>query len=294
MMKPVVVGYDGSAASALALGWAVTAASQRKAPLEIVTTWAPPGVPFGMGMGVAPGASLADRAEQEARRLCGAAVTRAKKLDPTAGELRIAGAAINGAPAKTLVEMSEDARLLVVGTHGRQGLASTLLGSVSRQVMTHATCPVVVVREPADPAAKDIVVGIDGSPQSRKALEFAFEHAARTGLPLRVMHVWDLPAVLSPTTHPEFSAGEVLRDFKGSASRGTAEMVAGFAEDWPDVQVEQEVVQGLAAKRLVEASQHAALLVVGSRGHGGFVGLLLGSVSNSVGHQAECPVAIVH
>jgi nucleotide-binding universal stress UspA family protein len=294
MSKPIVVGYDGSAASVLALEWAVTAASQRKAPLKIVTTWSLPGLPFGMGMGTAPAPSLEDDAEREAIWILDQGVAKAKELDPSGGELSVAGAAIDEAPAKALKELSRDAKLLVLGTHGRHGISGALLGSVSGQVMTHAECPVVVIRERAHKAAKEVVVGIDGSPPSRKALEFAVEHASLSGLRLRVLHAWEMPAVLSPTTHETFSAGEILRDFKGAASRGTAEMVAGVAQEWPDVRVEQEVVQGMAAKRLIEVSENAALLVVGSRGHGGFVGLLLGSVSNYVGHHAKCPVVIVH
>lgn len=288
MSKPVLVGYDGSATSQLAVAWAVTAAAQRSAPLTIVTTWAVPGLPYGMGMGTAPSPSLEDQAEQEARLLLDPAVARARELDATA-TVPITGLIIDEAPAKALIELSQDAALVVVGTHGRHGLVEALLGSVSRQVMTHAKCPVVVVRQPADPEASEVVVGVDGSPSSRAALEFAFEHANHAGLRLRVLSAWEMPAV-----HAAFPADQVAHDFRSAAERGTAEMVEGLAERWPDVVVEQDIVGGIAAELLIEASERAALVVVGSRGHGGFVGLLLGSVSTVVGHYAECPVAIVH
>lgn len=294
MSKPIVVGYDRSHSSELALRWAVRAAMERRVRLELVTTWVTPGLPMGMGMETEPGPSLEDHLEQEARRTLEAGLEHARELDPSPGHLDVTGVVIAGPPAKTLVDLSPDAAFVVVGTHDKHGLSGMLLGSVSRQIMTHAKCPVVVVREPADEQAKEVVVGIDGSPQSVKALDFAFDHASRAGLSLRVIHAWELPSVIATTTSPNFSAPEILHDFKGVAARRTAEVLAGHREKWPEVRVTADPEQGVPARRLVEASEHAALVVVGSRGHGGFAGLMLGSVSHYVGHHAHCPVAIVH
>jgi nucleotide-binding universal stress UspA family protein len=139
-----------------------------------------------------------------------------------------------------------------------------------------------------------VVVGIDGSEPSLAALDFAFDHASRTGLSLDVVHAWEIPAIVSPTVTPTFSTSQLLIDFRGAETRSAAEVLAGYAERYPDVHVRQEVIHGVATRELVAASEHAALIVVGSRGHGGFLGLLLGSVSHGVSHNARCPVAVVH
>lgn len=294
MSKPVVVGYDRSHSAELALRWAVTAAAERKLPLHVVTTWSTPGLPMGVGMETEPGPSLEDHLEQEAERVLAAGIEHARELDPSPGQLEVSGAAIAGPPAKTLVDLSEAAAMVVVGTHDKHGLSGMLLGSVSRQVMAHAKCPVAVVREPKDDKSKEIVVGIDGSAPSVAALEFAFDHAARTGLSVHVIHAWEMPSVVARSAAPNLAAPELLHDFKGAAARSTAEVLAGFRQKHLDVRVVADPQQGHAGRRLVEASEHAALVVIGSRGHGGFVGLMLGSVSHYVGHHAHAPVVVVH
>jgi nucleotide-binding universal stress UspA family protein len=132
------------------------------------------------------------------------------------------------------------------------------------------------------------VVGVDGSPSSVQALRWALEQARLTGAPLCTVTAWAIPAsyamaVMVEDIDWEESARTVLDGAIKDAARG--------AEALP---VQQEVIQGHPAKVLVEASRDAGLLVVGSRGRGGFVGLLLGSVSQHVVAHASCPVVVVH
>ena len=176
----------------------------------------------------------------------------------------------------------------MVGSRGHGRAGEALLGSVSQHLARHATCPVVVVREPHDPDAQRIVVGIDGSPTSTAALEYACRRAEATGETVVAIHGWhyrepstDVWSSNTPSVDTE--ERELL----------LAESIAGVRADHPDVRLEQEVVPVAPAQCLVDASASASLVVVGSRGLGFFTGMLLGSVSQAVLHGATCPVAVV-
>lgn len=287
MSGSVIVGYDGSEGSAHALKWAAQAAKDRGRTLEVLTMWTMPAADLGIG---APG-SLQEELVEELRGEARATNDQGTQIAADMGANAI-GEIVVGRTAAALVKHSEGAELVVVGSHGTGGLTGFLLGSVSRQVATHARCSTVVVR----PAAKDtdgIVVGVDGSPHSLKALEWAFEQASFSGEPLHVLHSWEIPPTWSMVDVPSYEPEVLIRDYGNAELRDTSEAMSGFREKYPDVKVRQEVVKGSPVKSLVKASQGAALLVVGSRGLGGFRGLLLGSVSHAVVHKAACSVAVV-
>jgi nucleotide-binding universal stress UspA family protein len=157
----------------------------------------------------------------------------------------------------------------------------------------YALSPVVVVREVTtqDGTPGGVVVGVDGSGLSVEATGFAFEQASQRGLDLTVLHAWD------PTLYTSAVALSALVDTWQDVEVGeelvTSEAIAGWAEKYPDVEVRTQVLPGRPADMLVDASETAVLVVVGSRGRGGFSGLLLGSVSRNVLHRAHCPVAVV-
>ena len=287
MSGSVIVGYDGSEGSALALQWAATTAVQRGRTLEVVTTWSMPPADLGMGASALVQQDLVDELRQEAQAANDEGLTVAAQLGANA-----VGEVIAGRPASVLVHLSEDAEMVVVGSHGSGGLTGFLLGSVSRQIATHASCPTVVMRPVAADAA-DMVVGVDGSAHSLKALRWAFEQASFTGLSLHVLHSWEIPPTWSMVEVPSYEPEVLIRDYGNAELRDTSEAMAGFRDDFPDVKVRQEVMKGSPVKALVKASEHAQLVVVGSRGLGGFRGLLLGSVSHAVVHKAACPVAVV-
>jgi nucleotide-binding universal stress UspA family protein len=137
-----------------------------------------------------------------------------------------------------------------------------------------------------------IVVGVDGSAGSRKALEWAYAEAELRSATLEAVTVWQFPVT---TTLPAFGVMPTPDDLSQEARRSLLAILAeeGIAADGP-VDVSTIVAEGTAAHALLDAAKDADLLVVGSRGHGGFTGLLLGSVSQQCAIHAACPVVIVH
>jgi nucleotide-binding universal stress UspA family protein len=135
------------------------------------------------------------------------------------------------------------------------------------------------------------VVGVDGSELSRLAVDFAFSHAALHHLGVLAVHAYAFPAFITSSDLP--SAAYDIDDLREDHARLLAEALAGYRDNYPDMPVRQKVVYGPPAAVLVAESAGAALTVVGSRGRGGFAGLLLGSTSQSVLHHATGPVAIV-
>ncbi len=290
MTHPIVVGYDGSPASDLAVDWAAATAAGRGVPLMVLVAWNMPPVNYS-GLAVANESGMMKELREESDLMAANAVTKALEAFP---ELVATAEVVVSPPAAALVEQSHGASMIVVGSHGRGGFKELLLGSVSRQVAAHADCPVVVVRHPVDDKAREVVVGVDGSKPALKALDFAYDYASRGGLRLHVLHTWEVPPIGAITGVPTFSPPELLQDIKGNEMRVTAEALAGHSDRYPDVAVVQDVVRGTPVQTLAEMSDRAALVVVGSRGRGGFLGLLLGSVSHGVLHHAHCPVAVVH
>ena len=137
----------------------------------------------------------------------------------------------------------------------------------------------------ADPAR--IVVGVDGSGSSIEALRYAATLSEALRRPLDVVTTW-----VSPMAGSYYSRGDwPPEDDAKSAQR---DAIAGAFGDTPPAGLTTRVVAGPATSTLIEESSHASMLVLGSRGHGGFVGLLLGSVSAACAEHAHCPVLIVH
>ena len=139
-----------------------------------------------------------------------------------------------------------------------------------------------------------IVVGVDHSPGAKAALVFANEEARLRGATIRAVHAWQYGYIGS--IGPEGRLPPVGADIDELHAAAEAALEASVREALPDTDIEirLQAIQGAPAGVLVEASHDADLLVVGSRGHGGFVGLLLGSVGQQCAHHAECPVVIVH
>lgn len=287
----VVVGIDGSDTSLTALEWAVREAARRALPLRVLHAWSVPIPPVAMGPAVMRPDD--DVLRQAASEVLDSAVERARAVDP---RVEVVGKLEAGPPATLLLEAADHAALLVVGTSGLDTFSEFFLGSISMQCVTHASCPVAVVPRVADlheagPDAGRVVVGIDGSPLSVDAAHAAFEAASVRGVGLTLLHVWNAPGydtagiTLPNTMKLDEAHQDELRDM--------AETVDGLQEKYPDVQVEQRLEQGKPGKVLAAASRGAELIVVGSRGHGGFARLMLGSTSHSLLHHAECPVLVV-
>ncbi|WP_412538755.1 universal stress protein [Longispora sp. K20-0274] len=285
----VVVGVDGSELALAAVDWAADAAALRGRPLRIVhaSIWPQMRLPDGPVHASEILAGL--RAQPE--EFVAAAVARARAGHP---DLSVTTEIIEGAPGPVLLRESRTAAMVVLGHRGLGGFTGLLVGSVGVQLAAHAACPVVVVRPhtlPPGPAAGTVVVGVDGSEESNAAVEFAFTEASLNGVGLTAVHAYRFPQSTEPgdmlplVYDADILAEEELRMF--------TESLSGWQERFPDVKVHHHQVRARAGKALVEASPGAHLLVVGSRGRGGFTGLLLGSVSQAALHHADCPVAVV-
>jgi nucleotide-binding universal stress UspA family protein len=280
-----VVGVDGTPCSDLALDWAVADATRRGISLHVVHTY----VADYPTMTVASPPMVSDL-RAVGQTVLHTAMQRARDAEPG---LSLTGSVRAGSAARHLVEESTGADLVVVGTQGRRGLARLLLGSTAAQVAAHAHCPVAVVRAAARTSSGParVVVGIDVDGVSHDAVEQAFAQADARGADLTAVHAWSVPtsgvALVAPLDGPTTAelavlAGQVLDD-----------ALAGWSDKHPQVAVTRVVTRSDAVDALVEQSADADLLVVGSRGRGGFTGLLLGSVSQHLLQTAHCPVLVV-
>jgi nucleotide-binding universal stress UspA family protein len=287
---PVVAGVDGSPQSELAAQYAADAAVRRSAPLILVHGYLHP---FRFGVPFDPYAVRVPPPSEDAVQMLD---EQAAELRATRPDLTVTTRQSPGGPAAALVAASQHAQLLVVGSRGHGGFAGLLLGSVGGQVAAHAHCPVLVVRPPEPPrdapgpAAGPVVVGVDGSASSRLAAAFAADEAERRETTLVVMHVWSLDG--STPLRSTYEESEVTAAERADGM--LADVVAERRRNHPNLHIEPQLVHALdPTRRLVDASANAGLLVVGSRGHGGFTGLLLGSISQALIHHAHCPVVIV-
>lgn len=286
---PVVVGYDNSDDARNALAFAARQATDRQVPLRIVLAYTLVVTDLGLGTGVPWDEQVVDSIADLANRDASEAAESVRARHPG---LSVETIVEPGPAAAVILEHSRDASLVVVGGRGRSGWRDMLVGGTSRQVATHCKAPTIVVRN-AEPTGDRVVVGVDGSPDSVRAVAFAFDYASRAGLRLEAVHTWDVPPIGAITGVPSPEPPEMVRTIANNEARAALEELSGFGDRYPDVQVEHKIVRGSPVKTLVAESAGAALLVVGSRGRGGFAGLVLGSVSHGLLHHATCNVAIV-
>jgi nucleotide-binding universal stress UspA family protein len=282
----VVVGVDGSPTSDLAIDWAVEEAARRKLPLHLLHVFVQD-YPT-MTIGIPP---AIDDLRALAQSVITEGIHRVGALSP---DLRVTAAVHTGSAAKYLIDASTRADTVVVGTQGRRGLARAMLGSTAAQVATHSSCPVVVVRQPPPTAIsteRRVIVGVDNAGVSHDAVGYAYGQASARGATLTVVHGWWLEYAGDVFAVP-YTGGE-HEELEMSQRALVAESIAGWSEKYPDVQVRQQIVRAEPVELLTKDSAGADLLVVGSRGRGGFTGLLLGSVSRHVLQLAQCPVAVV-
>lgn len=285
----VVVGFDGSDSSRVAMRWAAEEADRRGRDLVILSAVFPSVSTGGFGVGLPPNIELVGQLEDATRSQLDSA---AEHLGAEVPGVRVTPVIRIGSPSSVMLEASRTADLLVVGSRGHGGFTGLLLGSVGAQVATHAECPVVVIRSSAPEGADTVVVGIDGSPAAEAALRFAFDEASRHGWSVQAVHAWDVPAY-DLLIVPNGPVPVPLSNVADEEVRLTAEILAGFRDDYPDVDVIEHLVRAPAVMALLEASAGAALVVVGSHGHGPAVGALLGSVSHGLLHRATVPVVVV-
>ncbi len=304
--RRIVVGTDGSANAGRAVVWAAAQALRTGSVLEVATG-------FGSGYVLTK--------PSDAKRAMSQVLDAAQDIAESAAPgVVVKRRSLQGSPESLLMQEAEAADLLVVGSRGLGGFKGRLLGSVSRRCVHRAPCPVVVVRGPGDasagsagdagtpatapvggaapdggavpdghqPGRPRVVVGIDGSPSSIAAAGWAARQAELTGAVLEGVMAWELPTSYGmslpvPSDWDPDHDTEVLLENSLEPVRNAH----------PDVEIQAAVVEGHPSMILEKASNGADLLVVGSRGHGEFTGMLLGSVSEHCVVHANCPVLVL-
>ncbi|MFZ1177261.1 MAG: universal stress protein [Mycobacterium sp.] len=292
--RGIVVGVDGSPASTMAVEWAARDAEMQNVPLKLVHAVAPMVTAVGDGSDIAAFADYAQLQDDQARQIIEQAHKVAKEAVSSSWAPNITSEVLHAPIVPTLVDLSDDADLIVVGCRGQGAVARALLGSVSSGLAHHAHCPVAVIHD-EDPVTTHlpqapVVVGIDGSPTSELATEIAFDEASRRGVELVALHAW---SDMGPLDFPSINWAPIeWRNIRDQEEEVLAERLCGWQERYPDVVVRKVVVCDQPAARLLEQAQGAQLVVVGSHGRGGFPGMLLGSVSTAVVNTAHIPVII--
>ena len=285
----VVVGVDGSAASTGAVAYAANTAATRRVPLRLVTTYTMPAAMFAEGM--IPPQPVYDELERECHPIIEQARATAEKVAPG---VEVSHAIVEGNPAQVLIDYSRKSKMIVLGSRGLGGIKGMVLGSVSAAVASHAFCAVVVTREDTDDLDRTgpVVVGIDGSEVSAKATEWAFAEASARNTPLVAVHTWMDPQVQAAAAGISLTEDD-WKQLEDQQLQTLSERLAGFSDRYPDVEVQGYVTRDRAVRALVEQSENAQLVVVGSHGRGGFAGMVLGSTSRALLQAAPCPVMVV-
>ncbi|GLZ61031.1 universal stress protein [Micromonospora sp. NBRC 107095] len=281
----VVVGVDGSEPALRAVRLAATEAARRHRPLRVVHgfIWPLLRVPVSPAPDAPPGGGLRHRAEE----LVEAAVSEAEATVPG---LSISGEIIDGEAAAVLVGESPTAALIVLGDRGLGGFSALVVGSVAVQVAAYADCPVLVARGTQRPD-QPVLVAVDGSDAARRAADVAAETAVSLGVPLVAVHAYRHPGSSGPGDMQPLVYDEAK--LHREQERMLAGWLTGLTEDHRGLRLTCQATRGRPGTVLAEASRSAQLAVVGGRGRGEVTGLLLGSVSQSMLHHAQCPVMVV-
>lgn len=282
----ILVAVDGSAESDAAVAWATREAIMRQLPItllhvveQIVVGW-----PVSQAFEDMPDWQK-DNAQDVIDQAHKTVSASAGESEPPDVNTEIAYASV----VSTLVNSSKVAWMIVAGSQGLGALGRLLLGSVTTSLVHHAHCPVAVIHSDhseTHDAGAPVLVGIDGSPGSDSATALAFEEASRRGVELVALHAWSDVGVFP-----------ILRmDWRDRESRGQEVLdkrLAGWEDQFPNVRVKPLLVCDKPARWLLEESEKAQLVIVGSRGRGGFPGMLLGSVGSAVAQSSKVPVIVV-
>ncbi|MFB4319854.1 universal stress protein [Actinomadura sp. 21ATH] len=273
---PVVVGTDGSEHAQRAVLWAADEADLRGLPLKIVLAVDMPGFKprdFDKALTESGERVLHDAAQQVRERRPGVDVSTELLRGDMPGAVR---------------DQAGSAFEIVLGSRGLGGFKGLLLGSTAMRVAGRVPGPVVIVRGRTEGGHGRIVLGVDPFHEEGDPLEYAFEAAVARKASIRAMHVFQVADTLLPLT-PTVSTeqvAEVARD-------EVAKALAPWKEKFPQVDVDEEVVQGHPVEALVDASRTADLLVLGAHGHTAIGGMIVGSTTQGAFQHADCPVVAV-
>lgn len=258
--KPIVAASDGSEESLRAVDWAAREAVLRGAPLRIVS--APGLLPRMVGnQGGSEYETVSDVIRDESDHALTSATARAAKVAP---DLLIDADHLQGGPAEAVTAAGSGALMLVVGSRGVGAFTAMILGSVSRYAATHASSPVVVVRDEIGATPRQVGIGIGGLEGNTAALSFAFEEAALRKASLVAIHAWQTPG--SDISRAGIAMAEPGR---GALEAEATRQLDGLLDEWrdkyPDVPVSHDVVHGHPGRVLSGLSARADLVVLGRR-----------------------------
>ena len=287
----IVCAVDGSDASKTAAKWAANTAVTRGIPLRLVSSYSMPQFLYAEGM--VPPQELYEDLEAETLEKIEEAKKVAVDFVP---DVDVSHQIEEGSPIDMLLDLSEQCTMIVMGSRGLGGLSGMVMGSVSAAVVSHASCPVVVVREDNHVTEETkygpVVVGVDGSGVSQKAIENAFKEADARGAELIAVHTW-MDMQVQASLAGLSAAQQQWQVVEEEQNALLGHRLAGWQERFPDVKVTKVVTRDRPVRALADASEGAQLLVVGSHGRGGFKGMLLGSTSRALLQAAPCPMMVV-
>jgi nucleotide-binding universal stress UspA family protein len=288
---PVIVAFDGSKAARAAAAYGAQAATRRGLGLILIYAHQPTPM-WG------PATPILDDYSWERNWIRQILTEGRNGITAVHPELGIDAKIMSGSPAGALTDASATASLVVTGTQSTAGIIGHLAGSVAAQIAAHAHAPVIVVRETdsarpySSRSPARIVVGLDGSEESQRALAFAIDEAVDRNASVEAVYGWCIPDVHD--IEPLVNSTYLLEEEKAKADRLVAEAVSGWSDRYPDLTITHRVVYTFdPVDALLQAATDADMIVVGSRGHGGFLGLRLGSTVDGLIRLSLVPVAVV-
>lgn len=286
----IVVGTDFSHHADLAVDWAAERAERLGVGLLIVLSI--PEVPIPRRSHLFEAMQEGDYVEHLHSRGAERLAEEEQRVRAARPTLLVETHVVEGVPSYVLARASKTAALVVVGARGRHAPARVqALGGTSDAVVAHAHCPVAVISDRTDiHHTGPVVVGVDDSPESLAAIRFAVEEAASRKVPIVALHAWDMGPWFATMAGMWSVDPQTMGADLGEM---VDQLMAPYLAEHPDLQYSKNIVGARASVALLEASETASLIVLGSRGRGGFAGLLLGSTSKEVLREATCPVVIM-
>ena len=276
MTSRVIVGFDGSQRSQAALEWGVLEARRRDVSVRVITA--------GEFHGLAYPPDVRDAVTDQLRRRAVDAVALVAGADPaTRFDIRI----VDDTPSKAVLHGAGADDLIVIGSSGAGRCSRFLLGSTAAEVLHRSPCPVAVTPDALRPDRNQVAVGVDGSAASDRALTAAIAEAELRKSDLVVVHVWEYPYGLTDegvgrrSDATQVDAGIVLDRALETARSLTASPL------------DRRLIEGGTVERLLEVAAESDVLVLGSRGRGGFTSMVLGSVTLAVSTHATCTILVV-
>ncbi|MGZ4660926.1 MAG: universal stress protein [Arthrobacter sp.] len=279
MNKPIVVGINGSAGSEAAMAWSLQRAARHKLPIIAVHAvddrWMSPDFQYHELIRES-GMQLLQQVKEDA----------AKKEPDVEVDIQLR----HGSAGAALKDMSKDASMVVIGSHSRHWADGGPATDRALQIVTVSDSPVAVIPQESGTESRGVVVGVDGSEESLQAVAFAAAEADRAGDELTAVLAFRRPARWVQSGMPSSGLAEVIDEEDRIV---LSESVAGLGDKYPDLVVHQRLEKDMdPAKALVDAAANARMLVIGSRGRGGFSRLVLGSTAHAVLMRVPCPTVV--